>query len=73
MHHVVVQLGHHGNSIIMHRKQTGSEEQVYHGQRAACLDWLGLESLQALILLLLQLLRETWDLIIARKQRKIRQ
>ena len=66
MHHVVVHLGYHRNPIIMHRKQTGSEEQVYHGQRAACLDWLGLQSLQILLLLLLQQLRQIRDLIVAK-------
>ena len=63
MHHVVVHLGHHRNPNNMHRKQTGSEEQVYHGQRAACLDWLGL---QILLLLLLQQLHQIRDLIVAK-------
>ena len=65
MHHVVVHLGYHRNPIIMYRKQTGSEEQVYHGQRAACLDWLGLQSLQILLLALPQQLCQIRDLYVA--------
>ena len=65
MHHVVVHLGYHRNPIIMHWEQTGSEEQVYHGQRAACLDWLGLQSLQILLRLLPQQLRQIRDLYVA--------
>ena len=65
MLHVVVHLGYHRNPIIMYRKQTGSEEQVYHGQRAACLDWLALQSLLVLLLLLPQQLRQIRDLYVA--------
>ena len=44
-----------------------------HGQRAACLGWLDLQSLQALLLLLPQLPRQTRDLTSQENNGKIRQ
>ena len=66
MHHVVVHLGYHRNPNHHASETNGFREQVYHGQRAACLDWLGLQSLQILLLLLPQQLRQIRDLIVAK-------
>ena len=76
MHHVValnkvttVTLYHHafGNKRVPRNKKG------YHGQRVAFLDWLGLQGLQILLLILLQQIRQTRYLIVAINNVKIRQ